>query len=241
MDIILKLIGWLIFGVIGGYFGFLILMMFVIGPIYTLVSEILEKFFPNFYRKFKGKPYQVFQKYPSYTVTAKTPIIIDNSTNSQFEDNESKLDTFFDLFGEDVLIVFFMCICLSLGNYYFYRKAEINIAKQHIQAVNNYDDLIRERNYIKSQIERGGTICNDGWKSYSSGQGTCSHHGGIDHSISPSRYRGLEKRIGQYEIKKSNYWFDSQINLLKNKHYWIEFFIVAGLIWIYAILRKSRK
>lgn len=30
-----------------------------------------------------------------------------------------------------------------------------------------------------------GAICNDGWRSHSTGQGTCSWHGGIDHYIDP--------------------------------------------------------
>jgi hypothetical protein len=30
-----------------------------------------------------------------------------------------------------------------------------------------------------------GAICNDGWRSHSTGSGTCSWHGGIDHYIDP--------------------------------------------------------
>ena len=29
--------------------------------------------------------------------------------------------------------------------------------------------------------KRVGAICNDGWRSYSTGSGTCSHHGGVDY------------------------------------------------------------
>ena len=28
--------------------------------------------------------------------------------------------------------------------------------------------------------KRDGAICEDGWKSSSTGSGTCSHHGGVD-------------------------------------------------------------
>ena len=28
---------------------------------------------------------------------------------------------------------------------------------------------------------RIGAICNDGWRSYSTGSGTCSYHGGVDY------------------------------------------------------------
>ena len=31
--------------------------------------------------------------------------------------------------------------------------------------------------------ERIGAICNDGWKSSATGQGACSHHGGVDYWI----------------------------------------------------------
>lgn len=30
---------------------------------------------------------------------------------------------------------------------------------------------------------RVGAICNDGWKSSSTGSGTCSNHGGVDYWI----------------------------------------------------------
>lgn len=36
--------------------------------------------------------------------------------------------------------------------------------------------------YVAPQYE-GGAICNDGWRSYSTGRGTCSHHGGIDYYL----------------------------------------------------------
>ncbi len=31
-----------------------------------------------------------------------------------------------------------------------------------------------------------GAICNDGWRSHSTGSGTCSWHGGIDHYVDPN-------------------------------------------------------
>src|SRR5260370_5464908 len=38
-----------------------------------------------------------------------------------------------------------------------------------------------------------GARCSDGWRSYSSGRGTCSHHGGVAHWIAskPADYPGL--------------------------------------------------
>jgi hypothetical protein len=35
-----------------------------------------------------------------------------------------------------------------------------------------------------------GAICNDGWRSHSTGSGTCSWHGGIDHYIDPNEIDG---------------------------------------------------
>ena len=41
----------------------------------------------------------------------------------------------------------------------------------------DYNDEYME--YMESQQERGGAICRDGTRSYSTGRGTCSHHGGV--------------------------------------------------------------
>jgi hypothetical protein len=35
--------------------------------------------------------------------------------------------------------------------------------------------------YTMSSRKRIGATCEDGWQSYSKGQGTCSHHGGVEH------------------------------------------------------------
>ena len=31
--------------------------------------------------------------------------------------------------------------------------------------------------------KRIGAVCNEGWRSYSTGSGACSHHGGVDYWI----------------------------------------------------------
>ena len=31
--------------------------------------------------------------------------------------------------------------------------------------------------------KRIGAVCNDGWRSYATGRGACSHHGGVDYWI----------------------------------------------------------
>jgi len=36
-------------------------------------------------------------------------------------------------------------------------------------------------NTYETRGNRIGAICNDGWRSYSTGSGTCSHHGGVDY------------------------------------------------------------
>lgn len=46
--------------------------------------------------------------------------------------------------------------------------------------------------------ERIGAICSDGWQSYSTGRGTCSHHGGVDHWLNP--------QIGFHYINPAPYW-----------------------------------
>jgi hypothetical protein len=46
--------------------------------------------------------------------------------------------------------------------------------------------------------ERNGAICRDGWVSYSTGRGTCSHHGGVDHWTHP--------QIGFHNLNTEPYW-----------------------------------
>lgn len=45
--------------------------------------------------------------------------------------------------------------------------------------------------------ERIGAICNDGWRSFSTGNGTCSHHRGVDH--------WLYRQIGTHQFNPSGY------------------------------------
>lgn len=40
-----------------------------------------------------------------------------------------------------------------------------------------------------------GAICADGWRSHSTGQGTCSWHGGIDHYIDPNETDVLKTSV----------------------------------------------
>ncbi|MCC5924878.1 MAG: hypothetical protein JJT77_13930 [Crocinitomicaceae bacterium] len=47
--------------------------------------------------------------------------------------------------------------------------------------------LILLLNLILSACKKGhGAICRDGSRSYSTGRGTCSWHGGVDHYIDPN-------------------------------------------------------
>lgn len=46
------------------------------------------------------------------------------------------------------------------------------------QAANNAS-IIRQEETKARDEKRGGAICNDGTRSYSTGRGTCSHHGGV--------------------------------------------------------------
>ena len=49
---------------------------------------------------------------------------------------------------------------------------------------------------------RIGAICNDGWRSYSTGSGTCSNHGGVDYWL-----YGPSRTITDYEVTEPNYFF----------------------------------
>ena len=46
--------------------------------------------------------------------------------------------------------------------------------------------------------QRSGAICNDGWVSHSTGRGTCSHHGGVDH--------WTYHQIGYHYLNPQPYW-----------------------------------
>jgi hypothetical protein len=49
---------------------------------------------------------------------------------------------------------------------------------------------------LLSSCKKGkGAICNDGWRSYSTGSGTCSWHGGIDHYIDPNETDGFKTTL----------------------------------------------
>ncbi|MCE2681534.1 MAG: hypothetical protein ACK49D_10160 [Flavobacteriia bacterium] len=39
---------------------------------------------------------------------------------------------------------------------------------------------------ISSCKQGKGAICNDGWRSHSTGSGTCSWHDGVDHYLDPN-------------------------------------------------------
>ncbi len=48
---------------------------------------------------------------------------------------------------------------------------------------------------VSSCHKSKGAICNDGHRSYSTGRGTCSHHGGVDHYINTDEV-SIPKTIG---------------------------------------------
>ncbi len=49
---------------------------------------------------------------------------------------------------------------------------------------------------LLSSCKKGkGAICNDGWRSHSTGSGTCSWHGGIDHYIDPDETDGFKTTL----------------------------------------------
>lgn len=86
-------------------------------------------------------------------------------------------------------------IIASLVNGCVYSNEIDEATKVHERAVNRYAYDTQELKRLESQLARGGTICNDGWRSSSYGSGTCSHHGGIDRTISRDKYNNLSLRI----------------------------------------------
>jgi hypothetical protein len=42
---------------------------------------------------------------------------------------------------------------------------------------------------------RVGAICEDGWRSHSTGRGTCSHHGGVDYWLHQDPHPKLRKNL----------------------------------------------
>lgn len=51
---------------------------------------------------------------------------------------------------------------------------------------------------VYSSHQRIGAICADGWKSKATGQGACSHHGGVD--------RWIYRKIGYHYQNPQPYW-----------------------------------
>jgi hypothetical protein len=128
---------------------------------------------------------------------------------------------------------------VSLFNTHLYLKKEKKFYLQYNEANSNYVSYITKRDYIKSQLSRGGTICEDGWRSDSYGQGTCSHHGGIDESISWERYNYYDRKISKYEEIKTKTWLNRETDSLLKTHLWAEFWIILVLLWAYKVLKTS--
>ena len=51
---------------------------------------------------------------------------------------------------------------------------------QQMESIDNSPNSTNSIN-SRSSRQRIGAICNDGWRSHSTGSGTCSHHGGVDY------------------------------------------------------------
>ena len=83
------------------------------------------------------------------------------------------LFTFSILFSYDYLETNGIDTYTSSGSSYELVDAIIQSDDYKI-SYNDNDDLV-------SAYVRVGAICNDGWRSYSTGRGTCSHHKGVHH------------------------------------------------------------
>ncbi len=119
------------------------------------------------------------------------------------------------------------CQISSIGDYNNQGK-KIGIWEYY----NENNDLILKVNYKKYSTGRIGASCYDGWRSYSTGKGTCSHHGGvakwlygstiildtifIDNLIQPlnREYSALDKLSSNFTINP-DIEFHYEINLLQ--------------------------
>ena len=105
-----------------------------------------------------------------------------------------------------------------------------------------YEDYTNKLNNLKSNPPTYGTVCNDGWVSSSYGSGTCSHHGGIDRTYKENKYENyqyLSNKISEYQYIKEPSWYESKRHHLMEKHLWIQFFILVGLLWLYKTTKET--
>jgi hypothetical protein len=72
---------------------------------------------------------------------------------------------------------------------------------------------------------RIGAICEDGWRSSSTGSGTCSWHGGVDHWI----YRGGTASTLEEHL------------LIADIYGWLILFSVIDVVIIYSIKQLNKK
>lgn len=125
-------------------------------------------------------------------------------------------------------------------NFFHYNIVESNKIKEHKRAFVNYEKYSKELNYVSSQLQRGGTICNDGWRSDSGGgQGSCSHHGGVNRDISYYRYDSLLSQVKRYEEIKSDYWIQTEIKKNIDNHLNIEYIIIILSLSAYMVIKNS--
>jgi hypothetical protein len=78
-------------------------------------------------------------------------------------------------------------------------------------------DLIQGDYPIYSKVI-DGAVCVDGWRSNSTGSGTCSHHGGVDY------YVYINKRTG-YHNSKPNFYF-------------LQVYGIVGLLVLLSLMSK---
>lgn len=140
-----------------------------------------------------------------------------------------------------VNVKWWVCVIfLSIINSFTYHNSEDRLKRQYDNEEKYYIKAKSEIKYLEEQLNKG-TVCNDGWRSSSSGQGTCSHHGGVDNSINYSKYESLKSATRSYEFKRSYGYPYNRFKSIKETHFWAEVIIIFGLLFLYMILKNSEQ
>lgn len=129
-------------------------------------------------------------------------------------------------------------ILLSMGSYYFCNSKIRNLEQDYAIRTADYAYAKKELSDLETQLARGGTICNDGWKSNSSGQGTCSYHGGVNQDIDENRYKTLSSIIRRYETDVQFNLTENELDKLRSNYFIFQIFIFIGLLWVYMFFKN---
>lgn len=127
---------------------------------------------------------------------------------------------------------------ISYYNYSRYNKKMNNLNKWYNEAVEKLPQVKREYNYLLEKSNYGSTVCEDGWISQSGGQGTCSHHGGVDYDID-YRLKSLQSQINTYNERLYTDWYNIRKSKIDEFHWGFEAFVLVFLLFLYKIMKSN--